>query len=148
MDWCKYCFGFSKEIGKLSLVPHLFNIGEPTLFGIPLLLNFSYIIPFLFSNVVSIVIAYSAFATGLVPKITGTAQLPWTTPPIISGYLVTGSVRGSILQLVLIVIVTLIWLPFVKMQDKKLYKEEQEEALKIKAQEQDNPEESTQLSVD
>lgn len=137
-----------KEIGKLSLVPHLFNIGEPTLFGIPLLLNFSYIIPFLFSNVVSIVIAYSAFATGLVPKITGTAQLPWTTPPIISGYLVTGSVRGSILQLVLIVIVTLIWLPFVKMQDKKLYKEEQEEALKIKAQEQDNPEESTQLSGD
>lgn len=118
-----------KEIGRISLVPHLFNIGEPTLFGIPLMLNFSYIIPFLFSNVVSILVAYAAFATGLVPKITGLGQIPWTTPPIISGYLVTGSIRGSILQLVLIIIATLIWLPFVIAADKKIYQQEQLEIL-------------------
>lgn len=117
-----------KEIGKISLIPHLFNIGEPTLFGIPLMLNFSYIIPFLFSNVVSILVAYAAFATGLVPKITGLGQLPWTTPPIISGYFVTGSIRGSILQLVLIVLVTLIWLPFVIAEDRKIYAREQQES--------------------
>lgn len=113
-----------KDIGKISLIPHIFNIGEPTLFGIPLMLNFAYIIPFVFCNMISIVISYFAFYTGLVPLITGTAQLPWTTPPIISGYLVTGSIRGSILQIVLLIVATLVWMPFVKAQDKKLYKAE------------------------
>lgn len=116
-----------KEVGRICLVPHFFNIGEPTLFGIPLMLNFSYVIPFLFSNVVSIVVAYYAFALNLVPKITGVAQIPWTTPPIISGYLVTGSVRGAILQFVLIVLATLIWLPFVKAADRKIYMDEQKQ---------------------
>ena len=114
-----------KEVGKIASVPYLFNVGEPALFGIPLMLNFSYIIPFIFTNAVSSVIAYIVFALGLVPLPTGLAQLPWTTPPIISGYFVTGSIRGALLQIVLIVIATFIWIPFVKMEDKKIYETEQ-----------------------
>lgn len=115
-----------KEVGKISSVPYMFNIGEPALFGIPLMLNFLYFIPFIFSNAISTVIAYVVFALGLVPLPTGLAQIPWTTPPIISGYFVTGSIRGSLLQIALIAITTIVWIPFVRMADKELYKEEKE----------------------
>lgn len=113
-----------KEVGKIAGVPYIFNVGEPTLFGIPLMLNFSYIIPFIFTNAINTIVAYLAFYLHLVPLPTGLAQLPWTTPPVISGYFVTGSIRGSILQIVLIVLATAIWIPFVKAADRKIYETE------------------------
>ncbi len=122
-----------KEVGKVGLVPYIFNIGEPVLFGIPLMLNPLYFIPLVITPSVSAVIAYIALATKLVPIPTGLAQLPWTTPPIISGYLVTGSIRGAILQIVLLIVTTLIWIPFVKMADKQIYKEEAQYSKGIEA---------------
>ncbi|MGG5340949.1 PTS sugar transporter subunit IIC [Enterococcus sp. AZ192] len=113
-----------KEMKKIAGVPYLFNVGEPTLFGIPLMMNVTYFIPFILSNVVSIVISYSAFAFGWVSIPTGLAQVPWTTPLIISGYLVTGSIAGAVLQIICIVAVFFIWLPFVKVADNQLMKEE------------------------
>lgn len=113
-----------KEIGKVAAVPYVFNIGEPTLFGIPLMLNPIYFVPLVITPSISAVISYAAFATKLVPLPTGLAQLPWTTPPIVSGYLVTGSIRGALLQVVLLVVVTLIWIPFIKMADRKICREE------------------------
>lgn len=113
-----------REIGKIALVPYFFNIGEPTLFGIPLMLNVIYLIPLVFTRVVSTIVSYIAFSTGLVPLPSGLAQVPWTTPPIISGYLITGSIRGAILQVILIVIVVLIWIPFVKIGDSKIKQNE------------------------
>lgn len=113
-----------KEIGKLAGVPYIFNIGEPTLFGVPLMLNFSYVIPFIFTNVITTIIAYVSFYLKIVPIPSGLVQVPWTTPPIVSGYLVTGDVRGALLQIVLLVVSTLIWLPFVKRVDKQLYSQE------------------------
>lgn len=115
-----------KEVGKVGGVPYIFNIGEPLLFGIPLMLNFIYFIPFVFTRAISALIAYVAFSFGWVPIPTGLVQVPWTTPPIISGYLVTGSIRGAILQIVLLAVATLIWIPFVKIADKQVYDKEQE----------------------
>lgn len=114
-----------REVGKIAMVPYLFNIGEPTLFGIPLMLNAIYMIPLIFSRIVSTVIAYIAFLINLVPVPTGLAQVPWTTPPIISGYLITGSVRGALLQIILIIISVFVWIPFVKIADKQIYNNEQ-----------------------
>lgn len=113
-----------KEMKKIAGVPYIFNVGEPTLFGIPLMMNVIYFIPFIISNVASILISYVAFATGLVPVCTGLAQVPWTTPLVISGYLATGSIAGSILQIVCLIVVVLIWLPFVRIADNQLIKEE------------------------
>ncbi|OTN76343.1 hypothetical protein A5886_001420 [Enterococcus sp. 8G7_MSG3316] len=113
-----------REVGKIAAGPYIFNIGEPALFGIPLMLNVNYFIPFVFANAISTIVAYVAFALSLVPVPTGLAQLPWTTPILISGYFVTGSVRGAILQLVQLIICVLIWIPFVKISDRKLYKDE------------------------
>lgn len=115
-----------KEVGKIAGVPYVFNIGEPALFGIPLMLNFSYIIPFISANAVTTILAYLAFYSGLVPIPNGLAQIPWTTPPIISGYFVTGSILGALLQLVLIIVATVIWLPFVRSADKAIYQQEQD----------------------
>lgn len=113
-----------KEMKKIAGVPYIFNVGEPTLFGIPLMMNVVYFIPFILSNVVSIVISYIAFALKLVPVCTGLAQVPWTTPIIVSGYLTTGSIAGSILQIVCLVAVVLLWLPFVRIADNQILKEE------------------------
>ncbi len=115
-----------KEMKKIAGVPYIFNVGEPTLFGIPLMMNVIYFIPFILSNVASIVISYVAFALKLVPVCTGLAQVPWTTPIVISGYLTTGSLAGSLLQIVCLVAVVLIWLPFVRVADNQLVKEEAE----------------------
>ena len=113
-----------KEMKKIAMVPYIFNVGEPTLFGIPLMMNVIYFIPFILANVVSILIAYFATAVGLVPVCTGLSQVPWTTPLLISGYFATGSIMGSVLQLVCLIVVVLIWLPFVKVADKQICDEE------------------------
>ena len=125
------------EMKKIAAVPYIFNVGEPTLFGIPLMMNVTYFIPFILSNVASIVISYIAFALNLVPVCTGLAQVPWTTPLIISGYLTTGSIAGSILQIVCLVAVVLIWLPFVRVADHQLVKEEAELELQYQTKEAD-----------
>ena len=66
-----------REMGKIAGVPYLFNIGEPALFGIPLMLNVTFLIPFVFTCAISAIVAYIAFAIGIVPIPTGLVQLPW-----------------------------------------------------------------------
>jgi len=102
-----------KTIGKVSLAPGLFNINEPVLFGLPIVLNPIMFIPFILIPLILTITSYVALASGLVPKTV--AILPWTTPPIVSGYLVTGgSVRGVLLQIFNLVLATLLYLPFIK----------------------------------
>ena len=108
-----------KEISKIAAVPYIFGVGEPALFGFPMMLNFDLIIPFLTSNAISAIIAYVAFSMKLVPVATGLVQLPWTTPLLVSGALITNSISGAILQLVQLVVATFIWLPFIKKADNR-----------------------------
>lgn len=115
-----------KEISRMAIGPYAFNVGEPALFGFPLMLNFNIIIPFILSNAVSGIIAYIAMKTGLVAVPTGLVQLPWTMPVIISGFMVTQSVSGAILQIVQLVVATLFWMPFMKKADAEIYAAEQE----------------------
>lgn len=100
----------SKTMAPLTLVPGLFNINEPAMFGIPVVLNPLLLVPFILAPMANAIITYSAMAWGLVP-LTRVATV-WTMPPIISGFLTTGSIRGSILQILLIVIDILIYFPF------------------------------------
>lgn len=107
-----------REISKIAAVPYIFNIGEPALFGFPMMLNFKLFVPFVFTTAVSAVVSYAAFALGFCPIPTGLIQLPWTTPLIISGFLVTESIAGSLVQLTCLVVSTLIWLPFMRSADR------------------------------
>lgn len=106
-----------KNIGRLGLAPGLFNVNEPVIFGLPIVMNATIFIPWLLAPVVSVIIAYLGFASGLVPLTTG-AQVPWTMPIFLSGFLATNSIMGSLLQLVQLVVIALIWLPFLKVIDR------------------------------
>lgn len=114
-----------KEISRIAIVPYIFGVGEPALFGFPLMLNFKLFIPFVCSNVVSAVIAYVSMSIGLVAVPTGLVQLPWTMPIILSGFMVTQSISGAVLQVVQLVVATLIWIPFMRGADKEVCAQEQ-----------------------
>ncbi len=101
-----------REVAKLSAPAGLFNINEPVIFGLPIVLNPVMLIPFILVPVTLTITSYIALATGIVPKTV--AILPWTTPPILSGYLVTGgSWRGIALQLFNLTLAVLMYIPFI-----------------------------------
>lgn len=107
-----------KTLSKLITAPGIFNINEPTMFGVPVVLNVKLVIPFVFVPVVNAIIAYTTMATGLVHAPVGIV-IPWTMPPIISGFLATGShISGAVLQIILLVLDTLLYLPFVRVADR------------------------------
>lgn len=112
-----------KTLGKLSLPAGIFGINEPIIFGLPMVLNPLMAIPFILVPVINTIIAYLATVVGIMPITLG-VQLPWTTPIIASGFLVTGSVMGSLVQIVQLVVDILVYYPFFKLLDKKYLDEE------------------------
>lgn len=106
-----------KGLGATAAFPMIFNINELMVFGLPIIFNPIMLIPFMATPLVCYCTAYLAIATGMVPAITGSVE--WTTPIILGGYQATGSAAGSILQVINLAIGVLIYLPFVKLLDKK-----------------------------
>ncbi|EEL68121.1 PTS cellobiose transporter subunit IIC [Bacillus mycoides] len=106
-----------RGVGRVSIGPGFFNINEPVIFGTPIVLNPALIIPFVLTPVVLVITSYTAISLGWVPKTV--ALVPWTMPPIFSGYLVAGgSIAGAALQLVNFAIAVVIYYPFVLMCDR------------------------------
>ncbi|HGQ8648764.1 TPA: PTS sugar transporter subunit IIC [Streptococcus pneumoniae] len=100
-----------KTLAPITVIPGLFNINEPAMFGVPIVLNILLLVPFILAPMFNLLVAWGAMASGLVPL---TYTDPgWTMPPVISGLLATGSISGSLLQIVLIVLDILLYLPFV-----------------------------------
>ena len=104
------------NIGKISAFTVIFNANEVLNFGMPIMLNPIFAIPFLITPVVAYCISYFAIYFNLVPPVT--RQIIWTTPIIASGYMATDSIRGSILQIVIIIIGCAIYYPFIKINEK------------------------------
>ncbi|MGL6065992.1 MAG: PTS cellobiose transporter subunit IIC [Fusobacteriaceae bacterium] len=107
-----------KEIGKLAGPAGIFNVNEPMIFGLPIVMNPIILIPWIISPIIVVAFSYFVMKFGIVPPPTGVA-VPWTVPIFFSGMLATNSMLGGILQLVNLAIVTVIWLPFVKLLDKQ-----------------------------
>lgn len=116
-----------KELAKLAIVPGIFGINEPIIFGLPVVLNPIIAIPFIIVPTLNTLLSGIILTLGWVPKTNG-VLLPWTTPPIISGWLSSGSWRGSVLQIFEIILGILIYYPFIKTLDKQYLNEEQEAA--------------------
>ncbi|HLS09396.1 PTS cellobiose transporter subunit IIC [Lentibacillus sp.] len=113
-----------KELGKLGGPPGIFNVNEPIIFGLPIIMNPLALIPWLLAPVVVTFITYFAMATGMVPKPAGII-VPWTTPVGLSGFLATGNAwQGAVLQFFNMAVVFLIWWPFLKILDKSYYESE------------------------
>ncbi len=106
----------NRKLAGLSLVPGIFNINEVLLFGLPVILNPVMLIPFVLTPLLLALISYVAVASGLVP---GTrAAVEWTTPILLNGYLTTGSIKGTALQLVNITVGIFAYAPFVLISNK------------------------------
>lgn len=113
-----------KTLGKLAIGPAIFNINEPLIFGVPIVLNPVMMIPFMITPIVLAIATYFVMSIGLVPLANG-ANIPWTTPPVVAG-LIIGGWKGALWQVVEILISVAIFFPFFKMQDNKAYQEELE----------------------
>ena len=112
-----------KAIGKVCIFPAIFNINEPIVFGAPVVWNPILMIPLCLNSIVIPTILYIVMRIGLVP-VPGAPMQMWYLPNIIQGYLVTGSISGVILVIVLFIVSYLIWQPFFKVYEKQQYEEE------------------------
>jgi cellobiose PTS system EIIC component len=112
-----------KTLGKLGGGPAFFNINEPITFGTPIVMNPLLVLPFMLTPTLIGIIEYAAIAVGLAPLYKGVV-IPWTTPPIISGFLV-GDWRTALLQALCLVVSVVAYFPFMKKQDSMTYTEEQ-----------------------
>jgi PTS system cellobiose-specific IIC component len=110
-----------KEIAKLGTAPGIFMINEPILFGIPVVLNPIFLVPFLLVQPVLTVIAYLATTAGIAGPIVN--SVPWTTPPILNAYLATnGSLGATLVAAVNLVVAFFIYMPFVVVANKQAEK--------------------------
>ncbi|QZE12310.1 PTS sugar transporter subunit IIC [Mycoplasma sp. Ms02] len=113
---------YLKSVSYSALVPSIFNINEPVIFGFPLVLNPFLFIPALLTPMILGTVSYLAFYTGMVALPTQTVG--WTLPTPIGAYFATLDWRAIILSLVLIFLSGLIWYPFAKLYDRKMTKQE------------------------
>ncbi len=106
-----------KQISKLGFVPALFNISEPIMFGLPVVMNPILIIPMILVTIAGLGIGYLATILGFMPYTF--VATPWTTPPLVGAFLATGGSFGALFSaLVTLVVSVLIYMPFVKAMDK------------------------------
>ncbi|MFJ7726949.1 PTS sugar transporter subunit IIC [Neobacillus sp. NPDC097160] len=102
----------NKQILALGTPPGIFQINEPILFGLPIVLNPIWFIPFILGPIIMTVVAYLSISLGLVHPVV--ADIPWVTPAIVGGLLATGGhISGAVLAAVNLLISVLIYLPFV-----------------------------------
>lgn len=115
-----------KILGKLALPAAIFNIAEPILYGLPLVLNPLLFIPWVGGYMFLFVFNYIIVAIQLVPI--PYLMVPWTMPGPIAAYLATGgSWRAGILSIISYVIMGFIWYPFFKALEKKTLREEEQQ---------------------
>ena len=123
---CLLLFAKSKQlkaVGRISVVPALFSIGEPLTFGMPLVLNFDIFVPYLLNFVINGVVAYVATAIGFIGR--SFVTVPWTLPHVLKAFLITLDWKASLLYCILFVVNIAIMLPFVRKYDAKLLAEEE-----------------------
>lgn len=107
-----------RDLGKIALVPALFGITEPVIFGTPLVLNFDFAIPFITNNTIALLISYFITKIGLVARFTG-VQAVFGLPLGFSAA-VEGKISIIVLQLIIqLVLSPLLWYPWIRHADKK-----------------------------
>lgn len=114
-----------KTLGKTAILPAIFNINEPVIFGAPIVYNPYLIIPFIVNPMVLASIAYLAIKLHFVGYVN--AAIAWILPVGVGAFIGTsGNLMAAAVALLNLVVSLLIYYPFLKMYDKKLYQEEQQ----------------------
>lgn len=116
-----------KAMGKLAIIPNIFNINEPVIFGVPILYNPLFILPMTLSAVVNGLVAVIFVNFGWFANYNPAVKVPWTMPSPIIHFLQSGWMPG-LLAAGVIVLSALLYFPFFKIADRAAYKEETEAA--------------------
>lgn len=113
-----------KVLGKAAILPGLFNINEPVIFGAPIVYNPYLMIPFIVTPIINVTISYFSASVDLVNKII--SGIPWISPVGVGAFLGTGGdFRGVLIAFINLAVSILIYYPFFKMYDNKLYAQQQ-----------------------
>ena len=115
-----------KTVGRLALVPSLFNINEPIIFGLPIMLNPLMFVPFVGAMTINGVITYMCMQANLVNS--AVFSTGWNMPAPIAAFISTMDWRAVVLVLGLIVLDAFIWLPFIRVYEKQKLLEESQQA--------------------
>jgi PTS system cellobiose-specific IIC component len=115
--WRSPAAGF-RQVARLSLPTQVFQINEPIFFGLPIVLNPVFMVPYVLSALILTAAGYLLMSWGLVQK--PFINTPWTTPPIVGHYLVTGGDwRAAVWGAISILIAMLIYLPFARIAERQ-----------------------------
>ncbi|MDB3793960.1 diguanylate phosphodiesterase [Clostridioides difficile] len=106
-----------RKLAKIASIPALFNINEMLAFGIPIVFNYIMFVPFVITPIILTITSYVAMSTGIVPCTVSAVE--WTSPIFLSGYMSTGSIRGSLLQVFNLCVGVMIYIPFIKMSQNR-----------------------------
>jgi PTS system cellobiose-specific IIC component len=107
-----------RKVGRLSLPTQIFQINEPIFFGLPIVLNPVFMIPYVINALVLTTGTYLLMSWGLIHR--PFINVPWTTPPIIGHYLVSGGDwRAAAWGAVSIVIALAVYLPFARAAERE-----------------------------
>lgn len=111
-----------KAVGKVGLIPSLFGISEPIKFGIPQVMNIRMLLPLMLTPAVSVLSAYLLTIVGFLPFHNG-VQIPTGFPIIFGGFLINGW-QGIVAQIIQLILCIVIYIPFMRSQDKAALAEE------------------------
>ncbi|MBQ9155017.1 MAG: PTS sugar transporter subunit IIC [Solobacterium sp.] len=101
-----------RAIAKIALPAGIFEINEPIIFGLPIVMNPIYAIPFILAPVLGTVIGFVATKVGLMPYTY--IDVPWVTPPFINAFLASGgSIMAAVVQFIAFAAIVLLYMPFV-----------------------------------
>ena len=107
-----------RQVSRLSLPTQIFQINEPIFFGIPIVLNPIFMIPYVLNALILTAGTYLLMNWNVIHR--PFVNVPWTTPPIIGHYLVTGGDwRAAVWGAVSIVLAMIIYYPFAKVAERQ-----------------------------
>ena len=116
-------------MGKVAVVPSLFGINEPVIFGTPIILNPFLFIPFVFGPLIITAITFFSMRTGLVGL--PISNPPGFLPPGVGAFLLTLDWKAFVLVFVNLALMTLIYYPFFKAMEAEELRKESEELQKV-----------------
>ena len=115
--WHSKAPGF-RQVSRLSLPTQIFQINEPIFFGLPIVLNPLFMIPYVLSALVLTAGTYLLMDWSVIGR--PFVNVPWTTPPIIGHYLVSGGdLRAAVWGAVSIGIAMAVYFPFAKAAERR-----------------------------
>ncbi|HYV27594.1 MAG TPA: PTS transporter subunit EIIC [Candidatus Eisenbacteria bacterium] len=107
-----------RSVSRLSLPTQIFQINEPIFFGLPIVLNPIFMIPYILNALILTTLTYLLMQWNLIHR--PVVNVPWTTPPVIGHFLVTGGDwRAALWGLISILIAMAVYFPFAKAAERQ-----------------------------